>query len=211
MGADDAVLLDSAGLPDDGHAVAAALAAVLQQLQPDLVLAGLFAIDSGAGSVALQTAERLGLPSASAAVKVELCSTNSVDGARGRANAAAGPAASAASWVSSMADHLVRVERDTEWGLETVEVPLPALITAQQGLNEPRYPSLPGIMKAKRKPLRRIAIAELALAAVDLEPRTERRALIAPPARAAGRKLSGTPAEQAAALAELLQREAKIF
>ncbi|QYR21254.1 electron transfer flavoprotein subunit beta/FixA family protein [Paenibacillus sp. sptzw28] len=231
MGADDAVLLDAAGLPDDGHAVASALAAVVQQLQPDLVLAGLFAIDSGAGSVALQIAERLGLPSASAAVKVELCSANSVGGARGTASAAGRPAggdgaesvaggagstaggtaASAASWVSSMADHLVRVERDTEWGLETVEVPLPALITAQQGLNEPRYPSLPGIMKAKRKPLRRIAIAELGLAAVDLEPRTERLALTAPPARSAGRKLSGTPAEQAAALADLLQHEAKIF
>ena len=187
MGADDAVLLLDAGLPEDGHAISVALAAVIKPLQPDLLLAGLFAIDRGAGSVALQIAERLGLPHAAAAVKLEV----QLGGATG--------------------GNVAIVERDTEWGVETVEIPLPALITAQQGLNEPRYPSLPGIMKAKRKPLRQVSVAELQLGADELSPRIERVALVAPPARAAGKKLAGTPSEQAAALAELLQSEAKLF
>lgn len=187
MGADDAVLLSDAGLPEDGYAISAALAAVIEQLRPDLLLAGLFAIDRGAGSVALQIAERLNLPHAAAAVKLDV----QISGAAG--------------------GNVAIVERDTEWGVETVEIPLPALITAQQGLNEPRYPSLPGIMKAKRKPLRQVSVAELNLPASELAPRTERVALVAPPARAAGKKLAGTPSEQAAALAELLQSEAKLF
>ncbi|RAP74467.1 electron transfer flavoprotein subunit beta/FixA family protein [Paenibacillus montanisoli] len=187
MGADEAVLIAEDGLAGNDRAIAAALAAAVKSLQPDLLLAGLFAVDRGAGSVALQAAELLGLPHASAALKLEIR-----DGAGGGGRTAV-------------------VERDTEWGVETVEVPLPALVTAQQGLNEPRYPSLPGIMKAKRKPLREVTAAELGLSADDLAPRTERVALLAPPVRAAGRKLAGTPGEQAAQLAELLQREAKLF
>ncbi|SFI73164.1 electron transfer flavoprotein beta subunit [Paenibacillus sp. UNC496MF] len=199
MGADEAVLVARDGLPDDGHAVAAALAAAVKKLRPDLVLAGLFAVDRGAGSVALQVAERLGLPHASAALKLTV-----EDGA------AAGQAPSAAAWGGGDGRVAV-VERDTEWGVETAAVPLPALVTAQQGLNEPRYPSLPGIMKAKRKPLRQLTAAELGLGADDLAPRTARAALLAPPARAAGRRLSGTAAEQAAQLADALRREAKLF
>ncbi|WP_308637753.1 electron transfer flavoprotein subunit beta/FixA family protein [Paenibacillus silvisoli] len=197
MGADEAMRIADDGLAGNDRAVAAALAAAVQSLKPDLVLAGLFAVDRGAGSVALQAAELLGLPHASAALKLEVR-----DGSGG--------AASGAAW-SGGGGRVAVVERDTEWGVETVEVPLPALVTAQQGLNEPRYPSLPGIMKAKRKPLREVTAAELGLAADDLAPRTERVALEAPPVRAAGRKLAGTPGEQAAQLAELLQREAKLF
>ncbi|MBM7568941.1 electron transfer flavoprotein subunit beta/FixA family protein [Paenibacillus sacheonensis] len=201
MGADEAVLIAQDGLPDDGSAVAAVLATAVRELKPDLVLAGLFAVDRGAGSIALQVAERLGLPSASAVLKL------SVEDGGG---AAGGQAASRASWGGG--DGRIAVaERDTEWGVETVAIPLPALITAQQGLNEPRYPSLPGIMKAKRKPLRQLGAAELGLDAAALAPRTERASLLPPPARAAGRKLSGAPAEQAEQLAELLQREAKLF
>ncbi|AZN39447.1 electron transfer flavoprotein subunit beta/FixA family protein [Paenibacillus albus] len=208
MGADEAVLLSAESLQgDDGFAVASALAKVVEQLKPDLLLAGLFAVDRGAGSVALQIAERLGLPQAAAALKVEV---KDADG--GNANAAGNSLSpSGASWSGGGVKQVAVVERDTEWGVETVEVPLPALITAQQGLNEPRYPSLPGIMKAKKKPLKQISASELGLAADDLAPRTKRVALLAPPVRAAGRKLGGTPQEQAAQLADLLQREAKLF
>ncbi|BBH22744.1 electron transfer flavoprotein subunit beta [Paenibacillus baekrokdamisoli] len=230
MGADDAVLLADAGLPDDGHAIAAALTAVIDQLQPDLVLAGLFTIDRGAGSIALQVAERLGLPHAAAVVKVEIRSGGAAgvdhtsSGGTSSGSASSGSASSestsssliasigrSAKWASSAHGNIVIVERDTEWGIETIEIPLPALLTAQQGLNEPRYPSLPGIMKAKRKPLRQLTVAELNLPANELAPRTERLALLAPSTRAAGKKLTGTPSEQAAALVELLQNEAKLF
>ena len=185
MGADEAVRLDDAGL-SEGAAVAQALAELIRPMAPDVLLAGLFAIDSGAGAVALQVAERLGLPHVSAAVGLKL----EADGGGGRTAV---------------------VERDAEGDTDTVAVPLPALITAQQGLNEPRYPSLPGIMKAKRKPLRRVDIAELGLPAERLTPLTERTDISLPPPRAAGRRLAGSPAEQAAELVRLLRTEAKLF
>ncbi|WP_317968698.1 electron transfer flavoprotein subunit beta/FixA family protein, partial [Paenibacillus sp. CCS19] len=122
MGADEAIRLETEP-GDDSASLAAAIAAVVRPLKPDLLLAGLFAVDTGSGSVALQVAERLGLPHASAVVKLEINGGTLV------------------------------ADRDVEGDIATVEVPLPALVTAQQGLNEPRYPSLPGIMKAKRKPL----------------------------------------------------------
>lgn len=204
LGADQAVRVSSDGIPDDGSAVAAALAAAISPLQPDLVLAGLFAVDTGSGSVALQTAERLGLPHAGAVVKLVVGSSAELglEQNDGKAYALA--------------------VRDVEGDQETVAVPLPALVTAQQGLNEPRYPSLPGIMKAKRKPLIVIEPAELkaysplgeasiSLAAIDKakecvipEARASRRSLFPPPSRGAGKTLAGTPAEQAKALADLL-------
>ncbi|MDQ0114651.1 electron transfer flavoprotein beta subunit [Paenibacillus harenae] len=214
VGADEAIRLDDDGsFGDDGYAAAAALAALVKPLEPDLVLAGLFAVDSGAGSVALQVAERLGLPHASAAVKVSVIAAAERAGLRAALNE-----------VDIEADRYALVERDVEGDTETVTIPLPALITAQQGLNEPRYPSLPGIMKAKRKPLRTVALSELAVngpstdaaaaslsPASDLSPRTVRTRLSAPPPRAAGKKLAGAPAEQASALTELLRTEAKLL
>ncbi|MBD2872418.1 electron transfer flavoprotein subunit beta/FixA family protein [Paenibacillus arenilitoris] len=203
IGADEAIRLDSGGLPDDGSAVAAALAAVVRPLAPDLLLAGLFAVDSGAGSVALQLAERLGLPHASAAVKVELLTAAELN---------ALPAAGAAA--RTAAERYALVERDVEGDAETVSVPLPALVTAQQGLNEPRYPSLPNIMKAKRKPLRTVTVQELAADGgpdAGAAPLTVRTRLLPPPPRAAGKRIPGSPDKQAAALAELLRTEAKLL
>ncbi|WP_419876362.1 electron transfer flavoprotein subunit beta/FixA family protein [Candidatus Pristimantibacillus sp. PTI5] len=206
IGADEAIRLDSGSLPDDGSAVAAALAAIIKPLSPDLLLAGLFAVDSGAGSVALQIAERLGLPHASSAVKLTILTAAELsalpkEGVLLEAGA-------------SSAGRFVLVERDIEGDTETVSLPLPALVTAQQGLNEPRYPSLPGIMKAKRKPLRTVTLQELvnsgSLASESVAPRTSRSLLLPPPPRAAGKRLPGAPAEQAAALVSLLREEAKL-
>jgi electron transfer flavoprotein beta subunit len=198
VGTDEAIRLsDDGSLGDDGYAAASALAALVQPLEPDLVLAGLFAVDSGAGSVALQVAERLSLPHASAAVKVSIIAAAERAGLRAALNE-----------VDCEAERYALVERDVEGDTETITIPLPALITAQQGLNEPRYPSLPGIMKAKRKPLRTVALSELA---ISIEARTVRSGLSAPPPRAAGKTLAGTPAEQAAALTELLRTEAKLL
>lgn len=213
VGADEAIRLDDDGsFGDDGYAAAAAITALVKPLEPDLVLAGLFAVDSGAGSVALQVAERLGLPHASAAVKVSIIAAAERTGLRAPLNE-----------VDCETDRYALVDRDVEGDTETVTIPLPALITAQQGLNEPRYPSLPGIMKAKRKPLRTVALSELMVgpstdaadasqsSASDLSPRTVRTYLSAPSPRAAGKLLAGAPAEQAAALTELLRTEAKLL
>lgn len=247
VGADEAIRLDSDGLPDDSFAMAAALAAVIEPLAPDLVLAGLFSVDNGAGSTALQIAQRLHLPHASAAVKVTISPANELDSGH-----------------PVSADRYAIVERDVEGDTETVVIPLPALITAQQGLNEPRYPSLPGIMKAKRKPLRVIPVSEISLgSAVDGQnaggsgsrsaseesvedgdgggkvkggfhadgdgggttgkdgrvevslaaavTRTKRTELLPPPPRNAGKRLTGAPEEQAAALIAMLRTEAKVL
>ncbi|HTG71303.1 MAG TPA: electron transfer flavoprotein subunit beta/FixA family protein [Candidatus Udaeobacter sp.] len=207
IGADEAIRLDSAALPDDSTSVASSLAAVIGPLAPDLLLAGLFAVDSGAGSVALQIAQQLRLPHATSAVKVTILTADELSSL---------PAAGLLSSPAAVnAERYALVERDVEGDTETVSIPLPALITAQQGLNEPRYPSLPGIMKAKRKPLRTVTLEELTgsglLAPESISARTERTQLLPPPPRAAGKRLPGAPAEQAAALISLLREEAKLL
>ena len=197
VGADEAIRLDNAELPDDSFVVAAALTAIIEPLRPDLLLAGLFSVDNGAGSVALQIAERLKLPHASSAIKLSVIGANELDAE-----------------ISSSAERYAVVERDVEGDTETVSIPLPALITAQQGLNEPRYPSLPGIMKAKRKPLRTILLDELDLksgAGAQAALRTIRTELLPPPARKAGIQLKGTPQEQASTLVSLLKSEVKVL
>ncbi|MHA7966246.1 electron transfer flavoprotein subunit beta/FixA family protein [Paenibacillus sp. CAU 1782] len=211
MGADQAIRVSSDGIPDDSGAIGEVLAAAIAPLQPDLLLAGLFAVDTGSGSVALQTAELLGLPHAGAVVKLSI-----------------GSAAELGIQPGDERLHALAV-RDVEGDLETVSLPLPACITAQQGLNEPRYPSLPGIMKAKRKPLIVIEPSELkpyqplsdayvqratpegnseAPTAADVfsvpSARTYRTKLSPPPPRAAGKRLTGSPEEQAQELAREL-------
>jgi electron transfer flavoprotein beta subunit len=211
MGADQAIRVSSDGIPDDSGVLADVLAAAIAPLQPDMLLAGLFAVDTGSGSVALQTAELLGLPHAGAVVKLSV-----------------GTAAELGIQPGDERFYALAV-RDVEGDQETVALPLPACITAQQGLNDPRYPSLPGIMKAKRKPLIVIEPAELkpyrplGEALIKGQPpagnsgllaesdsyfvpsaRTYRTQLSPPPPRAAGKKLTGSPAEQARELAREL-------
>lgn len=181
MGADEAVLLDGDRIGEDEAAVAKALAAYAGPKGFDLILAGNFSIDNGSGQVAVRLAERLGIPHVSSIVKL------TVSGDKAEAL------------------------RDAEGDTETVEVRLPALFTAQQGLNEPRYPSLPGIMKAKKKPFERVGLEELGLTEADLAPRATRARLSLPPERKAGQVLKGDPAELAARLVELLRSEAKVL
>ena len=89
-------------------------------------------------------------------------------------------------------------------GTEIVEGSLPAVITAQRGLNEPRYASLKGIMAAKKKPIEEVEAAPAPAAA-------RVSALALPPARPEGRKLDGEAAAQAAQLLDLLKHEAKVL
>ena len=97
-----------------------------------------------------------------------------------------------------------RAEREIEGGTELVEGALPAVITAQKGLNEPRYASLKGIMAAKKKTIEELdATSAPAVAVVS--------ALALPPERPAGRNLEGEPAAQAQALLQALKDEAKVF
>lgn len=179
MGADEAVLLSNEGIPADEYSLSNVLASYFLDKSFDLILGGNFSIDNGAGQVAIRLAELLSIPHLSSITKLEI------------------------------AEGIARVERDAEGDLELAEVKLPALFTAQQGLNEPRYPSLPGIMKAKKKPFQQLILSELTIAPEQLEARTIRIDLTLPPARIAGQVLSGDLPSQAAQLVKLLRTNSK--
>jgi electron transfer flavoprotein beta subunit len=100
------------------------------------------------------------------------------------------------------------VTREIEGGQAVVEVPLPAVFSAQKGLNEPRYASLPGIMKAKKKPVDVKTAADLG---VSVDPKTVVKEMTLPPARQAGKIITGDDAAaKAKELARVLHEEVKI-
>lgn len=181
MGADEAVRIATEAIDTDEYGISRLLAAFLQTLNYDLILGGNFSVDNGAGQVAVRIAKLLALPHVSSITEL------AVNGDR------------------------ATVMRDAEGDAETLELTLPAVMTAQQGLNEPRYPSLPGIMKAKKKPFRELSLTDLGLSEDEIAPKTERLGLSLPPARQAGKLLAGSPAEQAAELVRLLRSEAKVI
>ena len=181
MGADKAILVNDESLFGDEFTTAKVLAAVARKVGYDLILAGQMAVDSGAGQGGPRLAEELGINHVSTAVKLE------IEGSH------------------------IRVERDVEGDLEVVETSLPVLITAQQGLNEPRYPSLPGIMKAKKKPLERLSADDLGLSAEEVKAKTAVVDQFLPPTKQAGRILTGDLPAQVSELVQLLRNEAKVI
>jgi electron transfer flavoprotein beta subunit len=180
MGADRAIHLNDPAWADaDTLTTARALAAVAKQEAADLVLTGRQAIDDDMGAVAAQVAELLGWPSAA--------------------------------WImeEAIADDgkSIRAGRQVEGGLEVFEIPLPAVLSAQKGLNEPRYPTLKGIMGAKKKEIRDVKAADLGLGAEP--PQLSIVALEALPPRPPGRVIPGDVATAARDLVKALREEAK--
>jgi len=173
MGAHRAIQLDAAEVPFDGMAVAAALAAELRDGGYDLVLFGRMATDSANQTVGPMTAHLMDLPCVTAISKLD------VAGGRGTA------------------------ERQLEGATETVEFPLPAVLTIDEGLGRPRLPSLKGIMAAKKKPLE-VKPAQLGEARLVVD----RIAL--PPDRPPGRIIGEGP-DAVPELIRLLQTEAKVL
>jgi len=173
MGADRAIQLKADAVPPDGLAVAKALAAELKGGGFDLILFGKHAFDTSAGVVGTATAELLGLPCVTAASKLDI--------ANGRGTA----------------------RRELEGAAEVVEFPLPAVVTIDEGIARPRYPSLKGIMAAKKKPLE---TKPAQLGAV----RVKAKAMALPPERPAGR-IIGEGVAAVPELVRLLQTEAKIL
>ena len=100
-------------------------------------------------------------------------------------------------------ENSLEVTREIDEGLETIEVNIPAIVTCDLRLNEPRYASLPNIMKAKKKPLEQIAASDLG---VDTKPRIEQIKVEEPPKRKAGIKVSSV-----AELVQKLKNEAKVI
>ncbi len=101
--------------------------------------------------------------------------------------------------------------REVDGGSEVVEVTLPAVFSAQKSLNNPRYPSVAGIMKAKKKELKILSLNDLGLSTEDIAGRMRILRYSLPPARNGGRIIPGEPAQAAAELAKLLRSEAKVI
>jgi electron transfer flavoprotein beta subunit len=113
-----------------------------------------------------------------------------------------------------ISDGAARAERDIEGGKEVVELPLPAVITAQKGLNEPRYPSFRGIRQARKKPFIQWTVADVGLDAADVGAagsKVEVIEILPPPERPPGRIVPGEPAEAVKEVVRLLREEAKII
>lgn len=183
MGADKAVLINTEDDLEEGDQFTTAkiLEAFFEENEPDLILAGNVAIDEASGQVGPRVAERLDIPFVTTIVGLE------IEG------------------------DIAKIDKDIEGDVEKLEVKLPLLVTCQQGLNEPRYPSLPGIMKAKKKPLEELEIDDLDLEEDELEPKTETVDIFLPPEKEAGRVLEGDIEDQVKELVFLLKNDSKVL
>ncbi|MFC4711828.1 electron transfer flavoprotein subunit beta/FixA family protein [Planococcus dechangensis] len=183
MGADKAVLINTEDDVEelDQFTSAYILAEYLKDKEADLILAGNVAIDGGSGQVGPRVADLLDINYVTTITSLE------IDG------------------------DTVKIIRDIEGDAEELETSLPLLVTAQQGLNEPRYPSLPGIMKAKKKPLEELELDDLDIEEEDVEAKTQTIEVYLPPKKQAGRILEGEIPQQVSELVSLLRSEAKVI
>ena len=180
MGADSGIHVEIPETADNNYAAKALAGALKKEAKVDIVFTGKEAIDDGAAQVSQLTAEYLGIPYGTVVLAVEYGATS------------------------------VKCKREIEGGaFEMLEIPLPALIAAQKGLNEPRYASLPNIMKAKKKEVKSLKAADVGVSDSDQKIRYKNFQL--PPPKAAGKKIAGDPAAQAKELVRLLHEEAKVI
>ncbi len=186
MGADEAVHVSDPALDGADHlGVSRVLAEVVRRMPHDLVLCGRLATDDNASVVGSALAEYLGLPQATAISRLQI------------------------------AEGVATVEREVEGGVEVLRVPLPAVFTVERTINEPRYPTLPGIMKAKRKEIRTLTLQDLGLDPAQVGPAAARvryARFDPPPRREAGRVVTpDSPEEGARLIAQFLQDTAKVL
>lgn len=182
MGCDRAILVSEPGLESpDEGVVAEILAKAVSEIPYDIILAGRIAVDDGSGQVAVRLAEALNIPSVSSIIKLEV------------------------------EDNKAEVIREIDGGTELIDVSLPALLTAQKGLNIPRYPSMMGIMKAKKKEIKILTLADLGLNTADLHNQMNIIKFSLPSTRNGGVKLTGEACDTARELARLLREEVKVI
>ena len=154
-------------------AVAKALQKIVEKEKPDLVFMGKQAIDDDCNQTGQMLSALLNWPQATFASKIQI------------------------------KDNILEVTREIDEGLETIEVNVPAIVTCDLRLNEPRYASLPNIMKAKKKPVDQLNASDLG---VDISPRVEQIKVEEPPKRKAGIKVANV-----AELVQKLKNEAKVI
>ncbi len=186
MGADKGIHInDPAAEGSDALATAKILAAALKEMPYDLIIAGMRAVDGDNYQVAPAVAELLGIPQITQVIQEEITGDT------------------------------IRCTQVVEGGAAVIEAKLPVLFTAQRGLNEPRYASLPGIMKAKKKPLDTKTLADLGVDAATVGAQNQKvqiTALNPPPARQAITMIEGDdPQTLAVNLVKKLHEEAKVL
>ena len=182
MGAHKGVLVSDDSLRgSDTLVTAKVLAAAVRrgEATPDLVIASVESTDGYTGTLPLTIAELLDLPAASFARKIEVGADS------------------------------VRIEQQTELGYDVIEVPLPAVVTVTAGANEPRYPSMKGILAAKKAPLEEISVSDLGLSADDITASQSVSGTSAAPEKAAGEVIEAGD-DAAVRIADLLA-EAKVI
>jgi len=185
MGADKAIAIQDPLLEgSDEYVAAKVLTKALQDVAYDVILTGRIAIDDGASQVAVRLAEGLGVPSVSSILELKVDGNKAV------------------------------VTRDIDGGSEIIEVSLPAVFTAQKGLNDPRYPSVAGIMKAKKKEMKILTLVDLGLSAEEVGyagSKMKIDTISMPMPRQAGRQIKGEPSEAVVELVRILAEEAKVI
>ncbi len=184
MGADEAVLIkDDSPETYDGLRTAAIIARAVEKKFSDfsLLLFGKQSVGADNSQVPSMVAGLLGLPQVNVVTKLV------IEGNSGTAC------------------------REIEGALEKVSFPLPAVVSAQKGLNEPRYETLKGIMAAKKKEIPVVTLEDLELKEEDIAPRLQMVKLESPPQRRAGRVVEDEPAAAAKKLVEFLHNEAKVI
>lgn len=185
MGCDRALHLeDESFLNGDSFSTSKALAGVIKKENPDLIFFGKQAVGTDNTQVGQMTAEMAGIGHGGTIVNLEILG-DSLQGTR-----------------------------EIEGGSETIEIKLPAIITAQRGLNEPRYPALRGIMKAKKQPIEKILPSDLNLTIDEVGTsgaKTKVISLELPPARKVGRKIEVEADIAAKEIVNFLKNEAKVL
>jgi electron transfer flavoprotein beta subunit len=178
MGADRAIRIDPGKRSLDGSMVAKAIASAIKALSFDLVLTGVQADDDNQAVVGIMLAEIMGLSHAAVVRGIE------------------------------PKDGTLKVRIELEGGIDEIrEVRLPALLTIQSGINEPRYVSVMGIRKAAKKELRVVGIEDLDLSDEELTPATEIEEVYLPPETGGAEMLSGDPSKLAQAVIEIMRRK----
>lgn len=187
MGADEAVLLEDPVFEEgDEYATAKALAVAVQGMEWDMILCGREAFDDSSGIVGPFVAEFLGIPHITSVVKVDFAPE----------------------------ERAMTVEREIEGGKEIIRAPLPVLLTAQKGLNEPRVPPVTGVMKAMRAEIKKLDATAIGLSPTEVGKVGSREEILRyhrPPQRAPVTMLKGEAADVVKQVVAFLRDEAKVL
>lgn len=185
MGADRGVLVNDTALEgSDESATAQVLARAVNSIQPDIILGGFKSVDHGSAQVMLRVAEILGVPHVNVVTNIELT------------------------------DGKALATKEIDDGVELVEVFLPAVFTAQQGLAVPRYPTMKGIMQAKKKEIKRMSLADLSIDSNIVgkgAAKIKVQRLHLPTPRVGGRIIEGEVPEATKEVVKALRDEAKVI